>query len=113
MNTFCLFPGHFDFSTVCDDNLNSWLVTSALGNILDFVDKIVSFENFAEDNVTSIEPGCDGGGDEELAELVSRSFSAHWEPYLRSIGILSGIGHAQLALLGVLELEVLIYEMIA
>lgn len=40
---------------------------------------------------------CDDGGDEKL----------------RTVGVLSGIGHAQHALLGVLQLEVFVFELVS
>lgn len=54
------------------------LVASTLRKVLNLVDDVVTLEDLTEDNVTAIEPGCDGGGDEEL----------------RAVGVLAGVGHA-------------------
>lgn len=55
-----------------------WLVASALGHILDLVDNVVALENLAEDDMATIEPGGDDGGDEELT----------------AVGVLARVGHA-------------------
>jgi len=61
---------------------------------LDLVDNFVSLEDFAKNDVSSVEPARGGGADEELG----------------SVGIWTSVGHAEKALLGVLQLEVLIWE---
>ena len=53
-------------------------------------------QNFGEDNVLSVEPRCLLGGDEEL----------------RSVGILSSVGHGQPSGSEVLQLEVLISKLL-
>lgn len=73
------------------------LVSRALGDILNLVHNLVALENLAEDNVTSIEPASDDCGDEELG----------------AVGVFSGVGHAEQSFAGVLELEVLIWELVA
>ena len=47
--------------------------------------------------MTAVQPGCDDGGDEELA----------------TIGVRPGVGHAQHEWTAVLELEVLVWEFLA
>jgi hypothetical protein len=99
------------FTTLCDLHWFAWLVSWALWHILDELDDFVSFQDFTEDNVLAIEVAMQllvwqwidgegslrgsGGSDEELG----------------AIGILSCVGHAHQALLGVLQLEVLIGEL--
>ena len=53
--------------------------------------------NLAEDDVLAIQPRGDDGGDEEL----------------RAVGVGAGIGHREEAGLGVSELEVLVFELLA
>jgi len=64
---------------------------------LDEFDHIQTLNNFAEDDVGTIEPRCNDGGDEEL----------------RSVGVLSSVGHGEETRLGVLQLEVLVSELLA
>ena len=64
---------------------------------LDGLDEVHSLDDLSEDDVLTVQPGSLDGGDEEL----------------RSVGVLSGVGHGQKAGLSVLELEVLISELLA
>jgi hypothetical protein len=45
------------------------LVAGALGHVLDLVDDFVAFKNLAENDVASIEPAGDDGGNEELGAV--------------------------------------------
>jgi len=58
---------------------------------------VVALDDFAEDDVSTIQPASDGGGYEEL----------------RAVGVFSGVSHRQLSGLGMLELEVLIGEFLS
>lgn len=114
----CTFFRHLELAALGDLDCLGRLVARALGHVLDLVDDLEALEDLAEDNVLSVEPGGDGGGDEEL----------------RAVGVFSGVGHAcrkmfvnnpflyvclmmsqltQKVLLGVLQLEVLIRELVA
>lgn len=42
------------------------LVISHFGCVLNLLHNVIALEDFAEDNVTAIEPRSDGSGDEEL-----------------------------------------------
>jgi len=64
---------------------------------LDFLNKIIVFDDFAKHDVRAIQPTSDDGGDKEL----------------RAVGVLSGVRHREEAGLCVLELEVLICEFLA
>jgi hypothetical protein len=81
------------------DNLDSLdgLVARPFRNIFDLVDNLVAFEDFAKHDVTSIKPAGDDGRDEEL----------------RTIGVWACVGHAQQALFGMLQLEVLVRKLVS
>jgi len=64
---------------------------------LDFLHKFQTGSNLAEDDVGTIEPRGDNGGDEELG----------------AVGVLSGVSHGEDTGLGVLERKVLISELLA
>jgi hypothetical protein len=66
-------------------------------DLLNLLDDIEALEDLAEDDVAAIKPRGDDGGDEEL----------------RAVGVLASVGHGEETLLGVLELEVLIRELLA
>ena len=85
---------YFQLPTLDYFDRGRWLIIRAFGDIFDLLHDIVAFHDFPEDNMTPIQPARDGGGDEEL----------------RPVGVLSGICHAQEPSLGVLELEVLVWE---
>jgi len=93
MNTFF---GDWKLATLGDLDGDNWLVSRSLLYVLDFLDDFVALEDFSEDNVSAIEMGRSGSGNEEL----------------RSVGILSGVGHRHKTLLGVLQLEVLIGKLV-
>lgn len=114
----CTFFRHLELAALGDLDCLGRLVARALRHVLNLVDDLEALEDLAEDNVLSVEPRGDGGGDKEL----------------RTVGVLSGVGHAcrkifvsnlflvtyvmisqltQKVLLGVLQLEVLIRELVA
>ena len=74
----CTFFRHLELAALGDLDCLGRLVARALGHVLDLVHDLEALEDLAEDNVLSVEPGGDGGGNEEL----------------RSVGVLSGVGHA-------------------
>lgn len=74
----CTFFRHLELAALGDLNCLGRLVARALGHVLDLVDDLEALEDLAEDNVLSVEPRGNGGGNKEL----------------RSVGVLSGIGHA-------------------
>lgn len=88
------------------------LVSHALGHIFDLLDDVVSFQHFPKDDMLPIQPSSDGGSDEELDSLASLQALGRTMSYLRAIGILTRIGHAQLTSLGMLQLEVLIGKLL-
>jgi hypothetical protein len=88
---------YLQLAALGDPNSLRWLVAWLLVHILDRVYHIVALKDFSEDNVATVKPRGDGGGDEKLA----------------AVGILAGVGHTEEALLAVLELEVLIRELLA
>ena len=111
MNTF---SWNLQLSTLRNLDLFDWFVPRAGGNFFDLVDNVVAFQHLTKDHVTSIEPAVlpvnncciilhqrslpsDDGGDEEL----------------RAIGVLARVRHAQQALLGVLQLKVLIFKLVS
>jgi PIN domain nuclease of toxin-antitoxin system len=64
---------------------------------LDLLDKIHTLDNFAEDDMGTIQPRGNDSGDEEL----------------RSVGVLAGVGHGEQTRLSVLQVEVLISELLS
>ncbi len=71
--------------------------TGLTSHTLECFDDIMAFNNFTEDNVLVVEPGANHEGDEELA----------------AVGAGSGVGHGQEHGLGVLVVEVLVFELAA
>ena len=74
----CTFFRHLELAALGDLDCLGRLVARALGHVLDLVDDLEALEDLAEDNVLAVEPGGDGGGNEEL----------------RAVGVFSGVGHA-------------------
>jgi hypothetical protein len=70
---------------------------TGLDGLDDLVRLDIAIRNAAEDDVLAIEPRGDDSGDEELG----------------AVGVATSVGHGEEALLGVLELEVLVLEAIA
>ena len=70
VNTFSFFSRHLDLATLSNLDFLLRLVTHGLLDVLNLVDNIPSLENFAKNNVLSIQPRGDCGGDEELQCLV-------------------------------------------
>ena len=69
---------HLKLAALDDLDRLLWLVTRVLGHVLDLLDDLVALEHLAEDDVLAVQPGGDGGGDEEL----------------RAVGVLASVGHA-------------------
>jgi len=84
-------------STVGDFNRRKGLVSAIGGRLFNLLHKIEAFDNFTKDNVFAVEPAGNDGGDEEL----------------RSIGSRTSVSHGQESRLGVLQLEVLIFEFVS
>lgn len=72
------FSRHFQLARLGDLDIVIGLVPAVLGHVLDLVDYVVAFDDLAEDDVAPVEPGGDGGRDEELG----------------AVGIGAGVSHA-------------------
>lgn len=105
----------FGFRQLATFRDRDWLlgfVVTTLLHVLYFVYNIIALENFAENNMLSIEP--------TSPALVSKQIVAA-EGYvlgdgsrdeeLRAIGVLSRVRHAEKTFLAVLQLEILILEL--
>ena len=99
-----------ELATLGNGDLDGGLVAGLLVDILDLVDDVVALNDLAEDDVLAVQPGRDGRGNEELRGLSEDAEDSLGILYLRAIGIFTRVGHAQEALLGVLELEVLVLK---
>jgi hypothetical protein len=67
VDTFLLIRWHFQLATLGNLDCLLGLVSSTLCDVLDLVDDlIVALEDFAEYDVTSIQPRSDSRGDKEL-----------------------------------------------
>jgi hypothetical protein len=86
---------HLQLAALCNLDRLLGLVTRLLVDVLNLVNDLVALEDLSEDDVATVEPRGDDGGDEELA----------------AIGVLARVGHGKEALLAVLELEVLVGEL--
>ena len=70
VDTFFLLLSHFQLATL--DNLYCLLrlIPGALFDVLDFVDDfVISFENFTKNDMSAVQPGGDGSGNEELYRI--------------------------------------------
>ena len=94
MNTFFR---HLKLSALLDLDSHLGLVSWVLVAVLDLLHNLVALEHLAKDDVLAVEPARDNSGDKEL----------------RAIGIAASVSHAEQALLGMLQLEVLIVEAVA
>lgn len=96
MDIACQKSEDLDSARVGDDDLRlGGTVPGAVA--LDFRDDGQAFNDFAENDMGSVQPAGRNCGDEEL----------------RSIGVLAGVSHGELTRPGVLHLEVLICEFFA
>lgn len=71
------FVRHLELAAFHDLDRLGRLVTRSLGHVLDRLADLVALEDFAEDDVLAVEPGGDGGRDEELG----------------AVGVLAAVGH--------------------
>lgn len=53
MNTFLR---HFDFTTLVDHNFHRWLIARQFLNVLDFVNDLVTLQNFTKNDMAAVEP---------------------------------------------------------
>lgn len=79
-----------------DGNLLASLAAGR-SELLNSLDNVRSLNDLAEDDVGTVEPAGDDSGDEEL----------------RTVGVLSGVGHGEEEWLLVLQLEVLICKLLS
>jgi hypothetical protein len=109
---------HIDGAAISDHDVLGWLVTSVGLRAFDLSDDIHSLDDLSENDVTSVEPSCLLGGDEELRSVcvfscgkVERRMKKGGE---REKGRKSTcVGHRQPSAAVVLELEVLVFEAFA
>lgn len=87
---------HLQWAWVWNDHFFLWSVAWICWLLFDLFNNVHAFNNFAEYNVTAIQPWCHYGGNEEL-----------W-----SIGVFASIGHRQKTRLVVLQWEVFIFKTI-
>lgn len=85
-----------DGASVGDDDLGLG-GTRRRAEGLDLLHEVEAFDDLTEDDVGTIEPRGDDGGDEELG----------------SVGVLSSVGHGKETGLGVLKVEVFISELLS
>jgi hypothetical protein len=104
----------WDLATLSDGHSGCWLVSWVLWDVLNLLDNVVALEDFAEDNVSAVKVTVLSD------QYVMLDFTGHLLPWgrggdeeLRAIGVLAGVGHRHKTLLGMLELEVLIWELLA
>lgn len=83
-------------AAVGDDHVLLWLISRVSARLLDHTHYIHSFDDFAKNDVSTVEPRRLFNRDEEL----------------RPIGVLASIGHGQPSSTVVLQLEVLVCEAI-
>lgn len=84
-------------SAVLDGDLLLGLSGGGSSVGLDLLDEIRSLDNLTEDDVLSVQPGGDDGGDEEL----------------RTVGVGSSVGHGEEEGAIVLKLKVLVVELVS
>lgn len=70
MNTFSFSPSQLDLPALSDNHFLIGLVITTLRNILNLVYDVIALEDFAENNMFSIEPSSNGGSDEKLDRLA-------------------------------------------
>ncbi|KAH3685099.1 hypothetical protein WICPIJ_003919 [Wickerhamomyces pijperi] len=80
-----------------NNDINKRLITSVGLDTFNLGDDVHTFNDFPKDDVSTIQPGGDDSGDEEL----------------RTVGVSTSIGHRQDTRLDVLQLEVFISELVA
>ena len=112
MNTF---RGDLQLATL--DNLDSIdrLVAAACRGVLDLLYDIIALEDFAEDDVTTVEPAEPVLASTVLPKVLYLRYlrgDDSRDEELGAVGVLAGVGHGQQTGLGVLELEVLILELV-
>ncbi len=122
VNTFC---GDLQLAALGNlDRLDGLVARRCLG-VLDLLHDLVALKNLAEDDVAAVEPSVSptlagwrrGDGKDRRGEGARYGTSVRsddrGDEELRAIGVLAGVGHGEGTLLGVLELEVLVGELVA
>lgn len=106
---------HGQLSCLCDFDGLGRLVSRAFRHIFHLLHDVVAFQNFSKDYMLSIQPSRQYSVSMEpglgIITADIRSNGCGYEE-LGTIGILSGVGHAEHTGLGVLQFEVFIWELI-
>ena len=112
------FGGNLQLAGFGDLDSLDGLVARLSLRVLDLLDDLVALEDLAEDDVAAIEPTRRRYVNNQLSsiimfqgELLRGQDSGDEE--LGAVGVGAGVGHGQEALLGVLQLEVLVGELLA
>lgn len=112
MNTF---RGYLELSALYNLDCLGRPILCALCDVLNLVNDVIAFEDFSKDDVTAIEPAMVYQSREaqkrSKGDCSLRNCRGNKE--LRPVGVLSSIGHAQQAFLGVLQLEVLVFKLVS
>lgn len=91
-----LFVATFELPTLGDLDRFGRLVPHAFWHILNLLDHIITFQDFTKDNMLAVQPASNGRRNEELVSSLARVTVFDRAPsYLRAIGVLARIGHAQ------------------
>lgn len=87
-------------------------------DVLDLLDDVVALKDLAEDDVLAVQPAAEGvcqpnrnQASEGAGQVRGLPSNDGGDEELRAVGVLASVGHGQLTLLGVLELEILIGEL--
>lgn len=96
MATFLFLLGYLQLPALRDPDSSGRLVTRSLGDVLDFLHNVISLKNLAEHDVAAIKPAAGqlAHGSRLIGVFHSIPGDNGSDKELRSVGVLSGVGHA-------------------